>query len=108
MAISVVWFLDINCVYMSLIAAAFATGIHSIAAVVAVVRIGRLEGIPLILFVAVYTFISCMFYTIILAISVSYTYLFAGLDLDEAYVLWGLGFGILYVIIKVITAGYLK
>jgi hypothetical protein len=34
--------------------------------------------------------------------------MYAGYDLNEVYFVWGIGFGILYVIIKVITAGYLK
>ena len=108
MAIEMVWFLDLNWVYMSLIAAGFAAGIHLISAIIAAARIGRFSTIIFIIAAPIYTFVSCFFYTIILAISVGYTYYFTKTSADSVYVYWGLGFGAFYVILKVVIAGYLK
>ena len=108
MALDVVWFLDVKWIYMSLIAAGFAAGIHLIASIVAAARIGRSAAVLFVIFVPIYTFISCLFYVIILAISVGYTYRFINVDPHDVIVYWGLGFGALYIIIKVIVAGYLK
>ena len=108
MALDMVWFLDLNWVYMSLIAAGFAAGIHLISAIIAAIRIGRLATIIFVIAIPIYTFVSCFFYTIILAISVGYTHYYTKTSADDVFVYWGLGFGAFYVILKVIIAGYLK
>lgn len=108
MAIEMVWFLDLTWVYMSLIAAGVAAGIHLISAIITAARIGRVSTIIFVIAVPIYTFVSCFFYTIILAISVGYTYYFTKASADSVYVYWGLGFGVFYVLLKVIIAGYLK
>ena len=103
-----VWFLDVNWVYMSLIAAAVAAVIHLVASIVAVVRIGRFKAIILVIISPIYSFISCFFYTIILAISVGFTYFYLDSSSEDVYQYWGLGFGIVYVILKIVITGYLK
>ena len=108
MAIDIVWFLDVKWIHMSLIAAGFAAGIHFIASIIAAARIRRSAAILFVVLVPIYTFISCLFYVIILAISVGYTYRFINADPQGVIVYWGLGFGALYIVIKVIVAGYLK
>ena len=108
MAIEIVWFLDKTWVFMSLIAAGTAAFIHLIASTVAAIRIRRIETIYLVIILTIYTFISCFFYTIILAISVGYTYFFTQASAENVYWYWGLGFGVFYIFLKVIVAGYLK
>jgi hypothetical protein len=108
MAFNIVWFLDIQCIYMSLIAAGLASGIHLIAALVAAIRIGRWQAFLFILILPIYTFFSCVFYTVILAITVMFTYQYTGNILDAVIVYWGLGFGALYVLLKMVSAKYIK
>ena len=102
------WFYELNWVYMSLIAAGFAAGIHMIAAIVAALRIGRGAAFAFVLFAPIATFISCLFYVVILAISVGYTYQFVEEDLRDYNIHWGLGLGVFYLVIKIVVAGYIK
>ena len=105
---NIVWFLDLDWIYMSLIAAGVAAGVHMIASIVAALRIGRCEAFVLVVLAPIYTFVSCTFYTIILAISVGYTYLVMDKDPSPHLLWWGLGFGGFYLLIKVIVSGYMK
>jgi cation transporter-like permease len=99
MALTIVWFLDVTYLYISLVAAITASVIHLIAAIIASIRIGRCEAIWIVVFLPIHTFISCVFYTIILALTVSYTYQYTGANPDDVVVYWGLGFGGLYVLL---------
>jgi hypothetical protein len=108
MALNIVWFLDIQSLYMSLIAAGMASGIHLISSIIAAIRIGRWQAIWFVIFLAIYTFVSCFFYTIILALTVMYTYQYIEAKTDDVLVFWGLGFGALYVLLKVVSAKYIK
>lgn len=102
------WFLDRYWIYMSLIAAATASIIHLIASVVASMRVARAFSVIFVSIIVVYTFVSCFFYTIILAISVGYTYAYSSSSADDTYYIWGIGFGVFYVILKMVITGYLK
>jgi hypothetical protein len=108
MAINIVWFLDVQCIYMSLIAAGMASGIHLIASIIAAIRIGRWEAIIFSFICLIYTFVSCFIYTIILALTVIYTYQFTETNPEQFVIFWGLGFGLLYVILKIISSKYIK
>lgn len=104
----IVWFLDKYWVYMSLIAAATASIIRLIASIIAGVRIGRFVSVIFIISLMIYTFISCFFYTIVLAISVGYTYVYSSSSAEKTYYIWGIGFGVFYVILKMVITGYLN
>jgi hypothetical protein len=105
----VLWFLDVNWVMMSLTAAQFAAVIHIFTCAAAAIRIGRCEAIWIVVAVPIYTFLSCLLYTLILSISVSYTYQYVGaVPSGPVITYWGLGFGSLYVVLKIISAGYIK
>jgi hypothetical protein len=93
---------------MSLMAAGIASGIHLLSCVIASIRIGRIESLWFVVFLPIYTFVSCLFYTIILAISVGYTYQLTGTRPDNVLVYWGIAFGVLYVVLKFVVAGYVK
>jgi hypothetical protein len=108
MALKDLWFLDLNCLYVSLVAAGTASVIHLIAAIIASLRIGRCQAIWFVIFLPIHTFISCVFYTIILALTVSYTYRYTGTTPEDVILYWGLSFGALYVLLKVVSAGYIK
>jgi hypothetical protein len=108
MAVDIVWFLDVQCIYISLIAAGTASLIHLIASAVAAIRIGRSQAIILVVILPIYTFISCFFYTIVLALTVIYTYRYTETNPKDVIPYWGLGFGTLYVLLKVISAKYIK
>ena len=102
------WFLDKKWLYMALYSAGIASGIHLIAMIVAYCRVKRNGYCLFILVFTIYTFISALFYTVILAISVSFTYQYIRYDPSDVVIYWGIGFGVLYVIIKVVITGWLK
>lgn len=108
MGLNIVWFLDINWLIMALVAAGFAAMVNLIASIVAAVRIGRAGAMIFVVALPIYTFVSCLFYTIILAISVSYTYQYNKSEPENAIYYWGIGFGVLYILLKAVISGYLK
>ena len=104
----VYWFLETKWMYMALYSAMIASIIHLISMLVAYFRVRRKGYCLFILIFTIYTFISAFFYTFVLAISVSFTYQYIKYDPSDIIIYWGIGFGILYIIIKVVTTGWLK
>lgn len=105
---AIVWFLDRVWIYMALVAAALAASVHLICAIVTAVRVGRSEGIAYVIFAPIYTFVSCLFYVIVLAISAGYTYAFLDANPEFQYTYWSIGFGILYILLKMFIVGGLR
>jgi len=94
---------------MPLISSGVASLIHLLAMVIATIRIGRWSAIVFCIVFPLYTFISAFFYTILLSFSVILTYSVSKNTLtDQDVFYWGLGLGVLYVILKAVISGILK
>jgi hypothetical protein len=94
---------------MSVISAGFAALVFMLSALVAAIRVHRCTAIWFVVAIPIYTFVSCLIYSLILSSSVHYAYRYSGVDPSGTTIAyWGVSFAVFYVLLNVVGATCIK